>query len=205
MLRQQIGKLNTKIALLDEELATYRKIESLKEIGKLFHVNYIPARVIARDPTNWDRSFIINKGRSDGLRANMGVISSGGAVGRIIKLTGHYSKILLISDRNSSVGAMVKRTGIEGIITGDSKGNLIIKYVRIDADVQAGDLVVTSGTDMVFPPGIPIGKVIQVKDEEDSLFKSIWVVPSVELSNVREVLVLRLPIPRELKKLLQEE
>jgi rod shape-determining protein MreC len=99
--------------------------------------------------------------------------------------------IQLINDPSSTVGAMVRRTRIQGVVEGEASGSLRYKYLaRESGGVQAGDVIVTSGLGGVFPKGLPVGRVSRVEERTSGLFQYAWLSPAVDLSRVEEVLFL---------------
>jgi rod shape-determining protein MreC len=197
-------RLRSETASLREKAAAYDRLIRLLEVKDTLHVDFAVASIIAKDPTNWFSAVVINKGEEDGIRPNMGVMTEDGVVGRIVKTAPHYSRVLMISDRNSSIGGMMQRTRDEGIVMGGDGKILMLNYIPFDSDVQEGDIVLTSGADGAFPPGIVIGTVSRVKNAKNALFHSIELMPEVSLSKVREVMVLKTPQPPEIELLLKE-
>jgi rod shape-determining protein MreC len=119
----------------------------------------------------------------------MAVVSAAGVVGRLIGVTSHYAKVLLILDRNSSVDALVQRSRSRGILVGLGDGRCSLRYVQRNDDVQVGDQVITSGMGGVFPKGILLGQVEKVQRGDAGLFQTVDVTPVVDFSRLEEVLV----------------
>lgn len=127
------------------------------------------------------------------------VTSSDGLVGRLLDRQGEYARVQLITDRASSVGAMIARTRRQGIVRGGDGGLLVLDYVPLQADVRQGDQVVTAGIDGVYPQGIPIGVVVSV-EAGNELFHRIRVLPAVDFGTLDQVYVLiRGGVPGELE------
>lgn len=124
------------------------------------------------------------------------VTTADGLLGRIISAGGDYARVLLVTDRASSVGAMVERTRRQGIVRGtESAGTLSLVFLPLSVDVRPGDRVITAGIDGVFPRGIPIGTIASVAAGGD-LFHEILVVPSVDLGSLSHAFVWRRdPVP----------
>lgn len=167
------------------------RLKELLNFRKNSPYTTIPAQVIGRDPTNWSNSIIIDKGSASGIRANMAVISVRGLVGRVLELGRRSAKILLITDPNSKVGAIVQRNGQGGIVTGRPDGKCKMIYIALDSDVRAGDTVVTAGFGTIFPKGILIGEIVRVEREPGRLYKCALVRPAQEMSKLEEVLCIR--------------
>ena len=154
----------------------------------------IPAQVIGKDPSGWFKSIVIDKGNRDDIAVDMVVASYGVLVGRVAKTTHSVSKILLVTDLNSRVGALIQRSRINGIAQGQGRDYLKLRYLPRDADVVVGDLVVSSGLGGIFPKGLIIGKVIETKKENAyGLFKEARIAPTVDFSKMEEIFVIKNP------------
>jgi rod shape-determining protein MreC len=149
-----------------------------------------PAQVTGRDPTGWFKSVIIDKGRGAGLELNMPVVNASGVVGRIVSVSPNYAKVLLIIDQNSAVDCLVQRSRDRGMVKGLSAEICKLDFVVKSSDVATEDVVVTSGLGGIFPKGLPVGKVLNVKEASGELFKDIEVRPVVDFSKLEEVLVI---------------
>ncbi len=147
------------------------------------------AEVIGKDPSTWFKTIIIDKGESDGLKKGLPVVIAQGIAGQIVDTADHYSKVMLIIDRNSAVDALVQRSRARGIIKGTSADQCRFDYVLQKHDVQIGDSVVTSGFDGVYPKGLRLGWVSEVVKHEAEIFQEITVTPYVDFEKLEEVLV----------------
>ena len=149
----------------------------------------LPAQVIGEDAGNWARTIVIDKGSRVGLRNGLPVVAAQGVVGRIIKVAPASSRVLLITDASSAIAALVQRTRTRGVARGRGE-DISIEYALRDADVQAGDLLVTSGMGGVFPKGLPLGVVESAEKDQFGLFQRVKVVPSIDFSLLEEVMVI---------------
>jgi rod shape-determining protein MreC len=155
----------------------------------------IAAQVIGRDTGNWYRTILLNKGSADGIQADMGVVTSAGVVGRVVKTTMATAVVLLVSDPNNAIAGLIQRTRDEGIVEGTTVW--LGKYIRCSQE-RAGDRVVTSGLVGGFPRGLAIGTITTIGKEEGALFQSAELRPEVDVNRVEEVLVIQSPyIPGE--------
>lgn len=202
---EENNRLKAESVVLQEKALAGDRLQQLLDIKDTLNISYNAAGIIAKDPSNWYSAIVINKGERDRLRPNLGVITAEGVVGRIVKTAASYSRVLLLTDRNSAVAGLIQRTGDEGIVAGMDGRTLQLNFIMIDSEVQNGDLVITSGTDGVFPPGIVIGTINKIESPKNALFHTIELIPGVDLSRVREVMVLKTPLLPEVEKLLKEE
>jgi rod shape-determining protein MreC len=146
------------------------------------------ADVVYIDHTSWLQSlFLFMPGRQ--AVPGSAVSSPDGLVGRVILAEGSYAKVQLVTDRASGVGAMIERTRRQGIVRGAGREGLKLEYVPLQADVQVGDRVISSGTDGLYPRGLPIGTVFAVEPGGE-LFHSIRMAPAVDFGMLDQVFVL---------------
>jgi rod shape-determining protein MreC len=171
-------------------MATQSRLRELLQYKNTMDWPVVAAQVIGRDPTGWFESVIIDKGKSSGLKVNMPVVNAGGVVGQLVSVSRNYSKVLLAVDQNSAVDCLIQRSREKGIVKGLSPSTCKLDYVLKTGDVAAGDLAVTSGIGGVYPKGLPVGEVLEVRDIPWELFKYIKVKPAVDFSKLEEVLVI---------------
>ncbi len=204
-LRSENKRLRLEVAELRRELNRYReealenaRLKTLLRIKNSVPGDFLLARVVGYDPTAW-RSFVtVNRGMKDGVQMDDVVLAGGGVVGRVLMTTIHYSRVMLLTDRNSHIPALVQRSRVRGILVGGGDGICSLEYVAKGADVVVGDRVITSGIDESFPKGLLLGKVVEIlsDDGEEGLFQRIKVRPLVDLKRLEEVLVMVRPHTR---------
>ena len=192
-LREELHRLQDENIRLLEARAAYDRLEQLLSFKIQSPYPVIAARVVGRDPTNWYRTLMIDKGEREGVAVDMGVIVPSGVVGRVIKTAPHLSQVLLLTDRNSAIAALVQRTRDEGIVEGTEEGLARIKYLSTLSELQEGDRVLTSGLAGSFPKGLFIGQIHRVEKQERALFQQAEIIPSVDFSKLEEVLVIVSP------------
>ncbi len=190
-LRQQtalLERLETEVILLRQE---NRRLEVLLEFGRHEAETVALARVVGRSPDNWFEYLVINKGSSHGVRPGQVAISARGLVGRVATASNLSSSIMLLTDPESGVGAMVRRSGDTGVILGrGGLGYLQLELFARDADIVVGDVVVTSGLGEIFPGGLPIGTVTEIGHGHAGLIRVARVQPSVDFNRLHELLLL---------------
>jgi len=151
----------------------------------------VAAEVVGVDPSQWYRTIVINKGKSDGISKGMPVVIPEGIVGQVVDTGKHYSKVLLIIDQSSSVDALVQSNRARGIVKGISSDKCILKYVVRRHDIGVGDIIITSGFDGVFPKGLSIGCVEKISQSSSGLFHEIEITPYADFEKIEEVLILK--------------
>jgi rod shape-determining protein MreC len=172
-----------------ELLETQERIDALLQFKQTLNLPVIPAQVIGLDPSGWFKSIIIDKGKQAGLRLDMPVVNAFGVVGRVVSVSPNYAKVLLIIDQNSAIDCLVQRSRDRGMLKGLMSEICKLDYVVKSSDVKVGDILVTSGLGGVFPKGLPMGQVLEVKEMPGELFKDISIMPAVDCSRLEEVLV----------------
>jgi len=197
-LRQDIEWLRGQNNRLREEAAATQRLTTLLQFKEQALPTMVAAQVIGRDATNRYRSIILNKGDSDGIQPDMGVITPAGVVGRVVKTTSVTSVVLLVTDPNNAIAGLIQRTRDEGIVEGTPQGKVRLKYIPLLSGVQDGDRVVTSGLVGGFPRGLAIGTITGIEKEEGALFQNAELAPEVDLSRVEEVLVIQSPQGRSM-------
>ncbi len=180
-LRSQLQQV-TEISLQNERL---RKLLAFVDDLDL---PALPAQVIGEDASNWARTITIDKGARAGLKNGLPVVAAQGVVGRIIKIAPSSSRVLLITDASSAVAALIQRTRTRSVARGRGE-DLSLEYALHNADINVGDLLVTSGMGGVFPKGLPLGKVTAVKTGQFGLFQQVRAMPTVDFSHLEEVMV----------------
>jgi rod shape-determining protein MreC len=191
-LKRQLGELQVKFQQERARAARASQLEKLLGFQQGLRVDTIAAGVIGASASLDFRGVTIDKGTSTDVSANMAVIAPTGLVGRVVTPTAHASKVQLLIDRNAAAGALVERTRAQGIVVGSGVEMLRMDFVAATADVKAGDTVVTSGVDGIYPKGFVIGTIEEV-DEGNGIYKAIRVRPSVEFNRLEEVLVVKTP------------
>lgn len=197
-LRREVESLRAERELLEEQ---QRRIpEIVRENERLRALiaekdwaagRKLGARVIGEGPSNQESSRFLDKGRDDGMREGMAVVSSEGLVGRIVFVAPNYSKVLLVIDPQHSVGARLTGSGETGVMTGGAKQDLRFDFIDPETDVKSGETVVTSGYNCgIYPAGIPVGSVTKVAKSRDGLTKTAHVRPFVPYGRLDLVLIL---------------
>jgi rod shape-determining protein MreC len=191
-LKMQITQLQGKAAEADRLAALLSFRKSHQEVPML------SARVIGASADSASQTIYMDRGERDGIRKNMGVITADGVVGKVIEAFANTSQVLLLTDKDSGVGAMLADSRIQSPVGGTGEPLLAMKYVANDDVVKTGERVVTSGMDRIFPRDLPVGTVAEVK--AGNPFKQIRIRPAANLERLEEVIVLLTLRPLELKK-----
>ncbi len=197
-LKDENARLQFEVSTLRESDISLKRLRS--QLGFAFALaagtKRVPAEVIAHRPIPGYATLMISLGAKDGIGMQSVVVAPGGLVGQVIDVAYNSSIVLLLSDQNSAVGAMVQRPESRaiGVCKMDSNGTMNMLYVEREADVKVGDVVITSGLGGekgVFPKGIPIGAVTSVSDDASGSTRRIGIKPAVEYYKLEEVYILQ--------------
>jgi rod shape-determining protein MreC len=148
----------------------------------------LAARVIAASADSSSHAIFINRGEHDGIRRNMAVITPDGIVGKVFEVYRGTAQVLLLTDKESGVGALLAGTRTQGPVGGVGDPLMVMKYISNDENVTVGEEILTSGQDQIYPKDLPVGTVAEVKS--GTPFKVIRVKPAAHLDRLEEVLVL---------------
>jgi len=191
-LRTEVQQLELRLQeerALAQQAAELRRLLELKTAAP---VETTAADIIGASGTSGYRAILINKGRQDGIDADMAILSPTGVVGRVAQPGLHTSKVQLLTDRTAAIGAVIERSRAQGVVVGGGVQVLQMQYVSGLADVREGDVVVSSGIDGVYPPGFVIGSV-ELVDRGPVSYREIRIRPAVDVTQVGQVLVVTSP------------
>ena len=198
-LRAELERLKLRSSQLEGRAAEADRLASLLGFREAHaDVPMLAARVIGSSADAASRSIYINRGERDSVRKNMGVITPEGVVGKIIEIYRDTAQVLLLTDKDSGVGALLASSRTQSPVGGTGDPLLLMKYVGNDEQVPIGERVLTSGQDRIFPKDLPVGTVVETKPGNP--FKVIRVRPAAHLDRLEEVLVLLSQQGLELKK-----
>ncbi len=202
-LRRELDSLKLRNVQLEGKAAEADRLANLINFKELHQdVPMIFARVIATSAGTASLTIQLDRGERDKIRINMSVITPDGVVGKVIETYPNASQVLLLTDKDSGVGALIAESRnqgrVEGPVGGLGEPLLSMKYVPNDDAVNVGEHVITSGMDRIFPRDLPIGTIVEVKP--GATFKQIKVKPAAGLERLEEVIVLLTQQPLDLKK-----
>jgi rod shape-determining protein MreC len=173
----------------DEVRLENERLRLLLEFKEAQEIETLPARVIAEDASSWFRTVMIDKGSVQGVTEGMPVVVAEGVVGRVIRSSPRFARVLLITDASSAVASLLQENRARGICRGQGE-QLVFDFVLRQEEVKVGDRVVTSGMGGIFPKGLVVGHIKSVDRQEFGLFQVIEVASTVDFSHLEEVLVL---------------
>ncbi len=197
-LRRKVTELREENSLLRERAIASERLQNLLRFSKKVPGPILPAQIIGIDPSSWFRTILIDKGTKHGVERGMAVVSPEGIVGHVLQTSPHSAKVLLITDFNSSVDAIVQRSRAKGLVEGNGENRCRLKYAPRAEDIQLGDRVVTSGLGGRYPKGLMVGKISKIEKKRYGLFQQAEIILSANFSKLEEVFVITETRPIEI-------
>jgi rod shape-determining protein MreC len=199
-LRRRLAEAENELREARQARDENERLKGLLDFTKDNRYDSVPARVVARDPSVWFNSLIINRGSTSGVDLDMPVVTPEGIVGRVVGVGPVSAQVMLITDERSAAGAVVGQLGQSnalGSVRGFGKNGLLeMRYVSGLETVGVGDYVVTTGQDRIYPPGLSVGTVVEVVPGSATTPHTIRVKPSARLDSLQEVAVLNYHPPQ---------
>jgi rod shape-determining protein MreC len=197
-LQQTVDRLmieNLRLREAEIEAAVLREQLQFKLANPTYEL--LAAEVIGRDPSNLLHYVIIDRGTEDGLAIGMPVVTARGLVGSITTVYPHSARVMLLTDTASSISALIQSSRATGIVQGQGRSSLTLRYVEQTEQVQVDDIVLTSGLGGNFPKRLVIGQVQAVKRNDVEMFQEILVQSAVDFDRLETVLVMQGFVPAE--------
>ena len=189
-LRQELLKYKAANIEYREAVATNVRLQKLLELKESLPPPTMTAEIIGKDPSLWFRTLTINRGSSDGVQKGMPVVTVEGVVGQVLTSSPNYSKVLLATDPNSAIDIITQKTRVQGIVKGLGREAFALHYVLKSAVVENGDYVLTSGLGGVFPKGLMVGTVSDIKKSRRGMFQDIEIEPAVDFSQLEYLIII---------------
>ena len=197
--RLRLAEQSQRAGQVEQLLLENARLRQLLALRERVQVPGTAAQVLydATDP--YSRRVVIDKGRMQGIEPGSPVLDESGVLGQVTRVYPFVSEITLLIDRDQVIPVMNMRTGTRGVAYGDPSprgGMLELRYMSVTEDVREGDLLATSGVDGVYPPGLPVARVVSVDRRSDTSFTRIQCQPLAQLQGVTHVMVLA-PVTRQ--------
>ncbi len=190
-LESEISQLQTEVIDLQQRVSQTQILAALVDFSRANPENtYVAASVIGRDPSPFLHYIIINRGSNDGILRGMPVVTNQGLVGRVDAVIADAARVQLITDPNSAVNVHLKNANTDAMLLGSVTGDISLDMISQDAQVQGGDLILTSGLGGGYPPNLIVGQVINVRKLGYQLFQQATVQSAVNFTNLDIVLVI---------------
>ncbi len=190
-LQTQLATARSDIQQLREQAAETQRLRKLLEFKERLPLATVAAEVIATNPGDASRIIYIDKGADAGLTPDLAVILPEGVVGKTMTIFQHATQVQLITDTSSGVAAALEKNRAQGIVKGAVANVCQLNYVMNESPVDVGERVLTSGLDQIYPKGLPIGAVAEIR--EGNIYKTIKIKPAAPLDRLESVLVVLKP------------
>jgi rod shape-determining protein MreC len=201
-LRGRMSELAEENRQFREALLTSERYRLIGQMRERLPQPMISASLVGMDSSAWFRTVLLDKGEREGVKRGMAVVTADGAVGHVVAVSSRAAKVLLVTDRASSVDVMVARSRARGIVEGRTESLCRLKYVVHGDDVKSGDQLLTSGMGGIFPKGLPVGRITRISPEKHGMFQNAVVEPAIDFNKLEEVFVILELSPQ--RKLLEE-
>jgi rod shape-determining protein MreC len=199
-LKDRVSRLELELSKGRDAANENEQLKGLLNVKEKSGYEVVPARVIARDPSVWFNTITIGVGSSSGVELNMPVVSGSGIVGRIVALSPWTAQVMLITDEQAAAGAVVGQLGESsalGPVKGLGQHGLAeMRFVSGLEKVEVGDYVLTTGQDGIYPAGLSVGEVIEVRRGTATQAHVIYIRPTAHLDQLEYVAVLRYHPPQ---------
>jgi rod shape-determining protein MreC len=194
ILKQRIQELEVEVKQKEDLTSESARLKSLLELKEQSPYKILPAQVIGRDSSAWFDTSHINRGSLDGVKLNMPIATNGALVGRVIAVSPLTAQVALITKDKSGLGAVIGELGNSnalGVVSGNSKKEILeMGYVPGSVEVKVGETVYTTGQDGIYPPGLKLGEIVEVRSGSATVTHQIFIKPSANLYAMQEVAVL---------------
>jgi rod shape-determining protein MreC len=212
-LRQDNARLEAEVARLQAQVIDLqqqaREVQMLSTLLGFVRANpeneYVSAAVIGVDASPFLRYVIINRGSDDGLRRGMPVVTHQGLVGRIASVLPNAARVQLITDSSSRINVLLQKSGAEAALYGSLTGDISLQSIPQDAEVNVGDVIITSGLGGDYPSDLIVGQVSGVRRRPSDLFQTASVQPVVDFAALKVVLVIKNFRPVDISPLIPEQ
>ena len=189
-LKSQVAELQSYISQLQQDLNEADILYALLGFARSSpNEQYVPAKVIGKDPSPFLKYLLIDQGSDQGIRAGMPVVTNKGLVGRIDAVTASAARVKLITDSTSMINAVVDEVDAECMVQGSITGDITIEMVSQDVKLEPGQIVQTSGLGGDFPADFIIGQVLNVNQINNEIFQSASILPAEDFNSLQAVLV----------------
>jgi rod shape-determining protein MreC len=196
--RREVGQLQAENAQLRGDVVGLAEARAENErLRRLIHYEEgnpgpkVVARVLGINPDPNRLTLRIDRGEGDGVRRGQAVVTADGVVGQVLRATASAADVLVAFDPNCRLGGRIQRTRARVGVSGAGENQALkLEYLLRSEDLEEGDLVVTSGTDGVYPPGLVVGRVTGVQRQTSGMFLNAGILPAVNFTRVEEVVVL---------------
>jgi len=192
-LLKEVSRLKMTSAAYQEIKLENERLRSLLKLKSRSPMTLTASTVVAEDLLSENQTLTIDKGIKEKLKEEMGVLGLNGIIGNLLKVSNRRAQVLLLTDRFFVVEGVIQRSREKLIIEGTGDVSITARHIRASVDIQVGDLIVTSGGDSIFPKGLPVGIVEEIKVSNAGITKTAQIRPLADLFNAEELFIITNP------------
>lgn len=189
-LEEENAQLKKELAELEEYRQESERLQELLGYQDAYDLEGVVCTVVSRSGESWNNMLTISKGTNDGVRPGMAVVGPSGVVGQVASANSHTSEVRLLQDPDSGVAVLLQSSRAEGIVKGFLDGRLYLENLPDDAQVEEGDVVITSGLGGSFNRGLIVGTVSKVEGASGGPTRKIVIDPNESVGPLQEVMVI---------------
>ena len=202
--RKQMALMSQRSMQTEQLMQENARLRQLLDLRARLETPAQAAQVLYDTADPYTRRVVVDQGQVAGVELGSPVLDEKGVLGQVTRVHPFVSEVTLLIDRDQAIPVLNLRTGVRGVAYGDPVaghgGGMELRFMPSSADIQEGDLLTTSGVDGLYPPGLPVAKVVRVERRADSAFARIYCVPIAEVQGARHVMLLK-PMAEPLSKL----
>lgn len=201
--RKQMALMSQRSMQTEQLMQENARLRQLLDLRARLETPAQAAQVLYDTADPYTRRVVVDQGQVAGVELGSPVLDEKGVLGQVTRVHPFVSEVTLLIDRDQAIPVLNLRTGVRGVAYGDPVaghgGGMELRFMPSSADIQEGDLLTTSGVDGLYPPGLPVAKVVRVERRADSAFARIYCVPIAEVQGARHVMLLK-PMAEPLSK-----
>ena len=201
--RKQMALMSQRSMQTEQLMQENARLRQLLDLRARLETPAQAAQVLYDTADPYTRRVVVDQGQVAGVELGSPVLDEKGVLGQVTRVHPFVSEVTLLIDRDQAIPVLNLRTGVRGVAYGDPVaghgGGMELRFMPSSADIQEGDLLTTSGVDGLYPPGLPVAKVVRVERRADSAFARIYCVPIAEVQGARHVMLLK-PMTEPLSK-----
>jgi rod shape-determining protein MreC len=198
--RQALVLMSERAAQTEELLQENTRLRKLLDLRDRLVTSAQAAQILYDSADLYSRRVVVDRGENHGVELGSPVMDESGVFGQVTRIYPYLSEVTLLIDRDQAIPVLNARTGARGVAYGDPVaghgGGMELRFVSANADVQENDLLTTSGLDGVYPPGLPVARVLHVERRADSAFARIYCRPIAQIEGTRHVMLLKSVAPQ---------
>ena len=193
--RKQLALLSQRSSQAEQLMQENARLRQLLNLRARLETPAQAAQVLYDTADPYTRRVVVDQGQTAGVELGAPVLDESGVLGQVTRVYPFVSEVTLLIDRDQAIPVLNIRTGARGVAYGDPvsahAGGMELRFMPANADIQEGDLLTTSGVDGVYPPGLPVAKVVRVERRADSAFARIYCAPIAAMQGARHVMLLK--------------